>query len=530
MVMRTQVLFFLLLCAEPAAADVYQRQPDIDVRHYDIALEISDKSDAIEGTTGIQLSVLADGVSSMWLDFEGMTVDSLRAGGVNMPFEHREGRLSFHLNRPYRRNEIAMIEVQYHGTPAKRGVLIAKNRQQQRVFFAENWPDNAHYWFPCIDHPHDKATVDFAVTAPEIYRVIANGRLMATESLQGGRKLTRWSEAVAIPTYCIVFGAANFTVTRAGKAAKVPLIFYYYPFDSRSAKAKFARSDRIMDYFAGLIGPYPYEKLAQVESTTLIGGMENASAIFYAEKSFAGKSISEAPVPHEIAHQWFGDSITEADWDHLWLSEGFATYFDALFYEHMDGPDALKQRMARAAEAVMRLSDKQPGAIVDPAVTDPSKKLNAFNYEKGAWVLHMLRGILGDRMFFSGIRSYYRLYAGKTVLSEDFEKVMESISGVPLDNFFRQWLYQPGWPQYRVLWRWNAEARAVDLSIRQEQTTGLYDMPLEIVAHVGHRVQSQKVRVSEEVRSIRIPLPAKPDVLEIDPKGWVLKSVTVEKP
>jgi aminopeptidase N len=527
--MRNWVLLSLLFCARPAAADQYQRQPDIDILHYDIALEVSDKGDSVAGTTGIQLRVLAGEVSGMWLDFDTMTVESVRAGGVDTPFALRGGRLSFNLNRAYRRNETAALEIRYHGNPQKNGLLIARNRRGQRVFFAENWPDHAHHWFPCIDHPHDKATVDFAITAPKAYTVVANGRLTATRSLQGGRKLTRWREAVAIPTYCMVFGAANFSVTSAGKAVRVPLTYYYYPFDSHSALAKFGRSDQIVSYFAGLLGPYPFEKLAQVESTTVIGGMENASAIFYAEPSFARQPVSEAPVPHEIAHQWFGDSVTQADWDHLWLSEGFATYFDALFYEHVDGPDALKQRMARAAAAVMNFSEKQPGPIVDPAITDPSKKLNALNYEKGAWVLHMLRRIVGDQIFFSGVRRYYALFAGKTVLSEDFERTMEAASGMSLDTFFRQWLNDAGWPQYRVVWHWNAQRGELELSIRQEQKSGLYDMPLEIAVHFGNRVQSQKVRISEEVRILRIPLTAKPDRLEIDPGGWVLKSAAVQE-
>jgi aminopeptidase N len=528
MMMRNRVLLLALLCTAPAIADLYRRQPGIDILHYDIAVEITDESDTITGTTGIQLKVLADEVSDIWLDFEGMNIDRLHAGGVPVPFQLGGGRLSFTLDRAYRRDETATLEIQYRGTSGKKGLVIGKNRKGQRVFFAENWPDSAHYWFPCIDHPHDKATVDFSITAPDAYSVVANGRLASAKSLQDGRKTTRWHEAVSIPTYCMVFGAAKFAVTQGGRASGIPISYFYYPFDARAAKFKFARSGTILDYFSGLIGPFPYEKLAQVESTTTIGGMENASAIFYSEKSFAGNPVSEAPVPHEVAHQWFGDSITEADWDHLWLSEGFATYLEALFYEHMEGPGALRQRMARAAAAVMKLGEKQHSPIIDPAITNLSEKLNAFNYEKGAWVLHMLRGILGDRVFFEGIRRYYTEYAGKTALSEDFRRIMESTSGVPLETFFRQWLHQPGWPQYRAIWDWNSDTRSLDIIIRQEQTTGLFDMPMEIAIHEGRRTHTHRVRVSEEVQSIHIPIPSRPDRLALDPDGWILKSVVFE--
>ena len=527
--MRRWMWFAILFSAAPGVADVYVRQPGIDILHYDIAVEISDQSDTITGTTGIRLQVLADELSDMWLDFEGMAVDNLRAGGVQVPYELGEGRLSFKLDRRYRRGETAAIEIRYRGTSGRKGLLIEKNRKGQRVFFAENWPASAHYWFPCIDHPHDKATVDLSITAPDTYRVVGNGRLRSAEALQGGRKLTHWHEAVAIPTYCMVFGAAKFAVMHSGRASGIPLSYYYYPFDARAARVKFSRSGKILDYFSHLIGPFPYEKLAQVESTTVIGGMENASAIFYAEKSLAGIPVSEAPVPHEIAHQWFGDSVTESDWDHIWLSEGFATYFDALFYEHVDGRNALQRRMARAAEDVMKIGEKLHSPIVDPAITDPSGKLNAFSYQKGAWVLHMLRGILGDQAFFEGIRRYYAQYAGRTALSDDFRSVMESAGGVPLETFFRQWLYQPGWPQYRATWEWNGETGSLDLTIRQEQTTGLFDMPLAVVTHDRRGAHSQRVQVSEEVKTVRLPLPSKPERIEIDPDGWVLKSVVVEK-
>ncbi len=526
--MSYRILVVLLTIAVPSAADIYERQPDIDVLHYDIALELSDANDSIHGTARIQVKVRGERVSGMWLDFDGMTVDSLRVADKVIPFTHRDGRLSFALSDLRRR--IFAVEVRYHGTPGKSGLLITRNRHSHRVFFAENWPDHAHLWFPCIDHPHDKATVDFAITAPAQYIVVANGRAAGTKPLANGRKLTRWSEDVPIPTYCMVFGGAEFGISEAGRAANVPLLYYFYPEDTRNAGAKFARSNRVLDYFANLIGPYPFEKLAQVEATTLIGGMENASAIFYAEASFQGSLVSESPVPHEIAHQWFGDSITAADWDHLWLSEGFATYFDALFYEHEDGPAALKQRMESAAEAIEKLDQKQPGPVVDPAVQDPGRKLNAYNYEKGAWILHMLRGLIGDRAFFDGIRLYYRQYAGKTALTVDFARVMETAGRMPLDDFFRQWLTRPGRPHYRVSWNWNPDSREVELVIRQTQAAGLYDMPLEILLRSGELATSQKLRIFKETQSFRIPAPDQPTSVEIDPGGWVLKTVTIDNP
>jgi aminopeptidase N len=234
-------------------------------------------------------------------------------------------------------------------------------------------------------------------------------------------------------------------------------------------------------------------------------------------------------MPHEVAHQWFGDSVTPGDWDHLWLSEGFATYFDALFYEHLDGAGALRQRMSAAAEKIKKFSAEHPAPVLDTGVSDPAKKLNALSYEKGAWTLHMLRKIVGDEVFFAGIRRYYELYAGRNALSDDFRRVMESVSGRPLATFFRQWLEQPGWPEYRVAWRWDAGSREVELAVAQEQPQ-VFEMPLEVAFVIAGRRETRTLAVSARSERIRVSLPAAPSSVEIDPEGWVLKGATVTGP
>jgi len=528
--MRIPSIFIALLLAIPARADTYVRQPAIDVVHYEIELELSDLTDVISGTTRVHVMMQQDGVSNMWLDFVDMTVDKLLVGGTSRPFIYPDGHLAFDFDRQYTKHEIAVVEVRYHGKSDKTGLMIGKNRYGKRVFFADNWPDRAHHWFPSIDHPWDKATVEFTITAPEKYEVVANGRLVETRSLMDGRKVTRWSESKPIPTYCMVIGAAEYSIQPQGSAAGVPLCFYAYPQDSGAAVRKFARSNLVLTYFSALIGPYPYEKLAQVESTTRTGGMENSSAIFYAERAFQGTYAGEGPVPHEIAHQWFGDSITEADWDHLWLSEGFATYFEALFYEHLEGPESLKRRMTQAGEAVKKYHQTHPAPLIDPELKDLTRKLNALNYQKGAWVLHMLRKVLGDEAFFKGIRRYYNLYEGKNALTEDFQKVMESVSGAPLSTFFKQWFYQPGWPDYKASWRWDEDAGEMEITIQQAQKTGLFDLPLEIAIRSGEQRQVRAFRISAETQTFRFPLQTRPTVIEIDPDNWILKSVSVANP
>ncbi len=515
----------ILLFAPLASADDYERQPSLDVLHYGIAIELSDASNEIAGGTRLQVMVRAARVSKMWLDLAKMTVESVTVGGKDRPFLHANGRLSFDLDRIYQKGEIAAIDVRYHGTSGTEGLLIGKNKYGQRVYFAENWPNKAHYWFPCIDHPSDKATMEMEITAPAGYLIVAPGRHVGSRILDGGRIATRWSESVSIPTYCMVFGAAAFTVYSLQDGGCPPLTVFAYPSDREAAGRKFIRTAGIVEFYTDLLGSFPYEKLAQVESTTRIGGMENAGAIFYAESSFQNEPVTESPVAHEIAHQWFGDSVTMSDWDHLWLSEGFATYCSALFYERVEGRQALDRIMSDAADTIRVREKTHPGPIIDPSIKDPMAKLNPYTYQKGAWVLHMLRKITGDQAFFEGLRRYYEVFKDGTVESDDFRHVMESVAGIPLGYFFDEWLYSTGWPDYRISWNWIADKSHLEIRIEQLQKNRLFDMPLEVVVQTGSSRAVKIVRVARKDESFRFSLPVKPTQVQVDPDNWLLKSV-----
>ena len=231
-----------------------------------------------------------------------------------------------------------------------------------------------------------------------------------------------------IPTYCMVVGAARFSIVHPGTWKGIPVSYYLFPGDRDTGTTDFARSMDMLAFYADLIGPYPYAKLSLVQSSTRFGGMENASAIFFSEKGITGTGRNEAVVAHEIAHQWFGDSVTESDWHHLWLSEGFATYFGALFFEVAEGNERFHEMLARSRSRYFDAYDRAPAPIFNPGITDLFDLLNAYNYSKGGLVLHMLRGLMGDDPFFAGIRRFYREYRDQTVLTRDFQAVMESQS------------------------------------------------------------------------------------------------------
>jgi aminopeptidase N len=516
-----------LLLAASVAADSYPHQP-LDVLHYDVSVSFVPAL-AYEGRTRVDVRLLAEGLTELALDFDGPHVDRVSVHGERLAFRPEAGRLVIDLGRPRHRGEVLPVLVEYHGRPDGKGLRAGRNAHGHTTIFADNWPENARRWIPSIDHPSDKATVDFTVTAEERYDVVAPGRLVETRSLHDGRRATRWSQGVPIPTYCMVIGLAEFQVTHMGAADGVPISAWVFPEDAPLAARKLLRSALVLERFSDLVAPFPFEKLAHVQSSTAWGATEYASAVFYAEKQFQGENASDGVVAHELAHQWWGDSVTPADWDDLWLSEGFATYFHGLFLESLGGEGALREHMARAASTVKEASAKGSKAVVDAGVAEPSAKLSAFTYQKGAWVLHMLRRRLGDETFFRGLRRYYGAHAGSVATTDDFRHVLEAASGRDLAPFFQQWVYRPGLPELRVDWSWDEAARQAVVGVSQIQGGEPYELDLELAFRSGGTVERRAVTLRRSEESFRLPLSFAPEAVEADPDSWLLHIATIRR-
>jgi aminopeptidase N len=250
--------------------------------------------------------------------------------------------------------------------------------------------------------------------------------------------------------------------------------------------------------------------------------MENSTAIFYDEKRYRERTLNERLVAHETAHQWFGDAVTEADWHHLWLSEGFATYLAALWQAHADGDSAFRAGMARAAAMTLE-SEQTEKPILDTTATNLLGLLNSNNYQKGAWVLHQLRGLVGDSAFFAGLRHYYNTHKDSTALSADFARIMSQASGQNLEWYFQQSLMQPGYPVLDIGWQHRGKKLTLDVAQTQPPDWGTYRIPALILL-----VDGRPVRISVEGRQSRVVVDGirrKPKEIVVDPKGWwLLKS------
>ena len=450
------VVLATVAAAGAAGADTYPRQPGIDVLHYTFRLTLADDSDAIEAEATVRFRVLGDGAQTLVLDLaqpspeppgRGMTVTSVTESGVPLRFEHAHDRLGVALERPGRAGEAREVVVRYHGLPAA-GLLVAPNRHGDRTFFSDNWPNKARQWLPVVDHPYDKATSEFVVTAPAHYQVVSNGLLVEETDLGDGRRLSRWRQSVPIAPWLYVLGVARFAVEHRPAWQGLPIETWVYPQDRDLGFEAFAEPTvAALEFFSTRVGPYSYGRLANVQANGVKGGMEAATAILYGDDSVSGpRRRWDSVIVHEIAHQWFGNAVTESDWDDVWLSEGFATYFTHLFVEHTEGRDAFVTGLRADRDQIRAFDEKNPGyRIVHDNLSDMKRVTTGpGTYKKGAWTLHMLRGLVGDEAFWSGIREYYRLYRDRNARTADFRRVMEEASGRDLAWFFDEWLTRGG--------------------------------------------------------------------------------------
>jgi len=502
-------MLLFLLCFTLSASDHYPRNSNIDVIHYEFSIYLSDSYNLIRGEARLRINHTGN-TNEINLDLvnlndegNGMTVEEVIIDGNPAHWYHNDNRLRIDLASRKVEGETSNLVIRYYGIPAD-GLIISRNRYGDRTFFADNWPDRARNWIPCIDHPSDKAFVDFIVYAPEKYKVVSNGYLYEESILPEGVKLTHWKEEISIPTKVMVIGVAKFAVRLAGKVGGTDIWSYVFPEDRDAGFSDYSIAIDPFTWYSEQIGPYPYEKLANVQSKTIFGGMENASCIFYSEASVTGDNRAERLMAHEIAHQWFGNSVTEKDWHHIWLSEGFATYLTTLYQGSREGDTRLKAIMNMSRGRVISYYKQNPAPVIDTTIVDFMRLLSANSYQKGAWVLHMLRNEIGDDLFWRGIQTYYARYRNRNALTSDFKNTMEEISGHDLDNFFHQWLYLTGHPELKISWTYNNRRDEINILIEQEQMNHIYEFTLDIQINDRSGTRIERVMVNDRVQSLTI--------------------------
>ena len=493
-----------------------------DVLHYDLDISVNDDNNIIQVREKVnvlipkQLDVFilnleeSDGVGN------GMYVQSVKQEGKNLVFKHKGDQI---IIRPIHseNSQETTIELEYSGIPND-GLVIGTNKFGDRTFFGDNWPNRARQWFACVDHPSEKATVRYIVHAPTHYTCVANGTLISEVS-ENGIKTTVYATDYPLPTKVMVIGLAKMVRDNLTSVNGIPVSSFVYPQNEKAGFRDMSMAVEPLEYFSEYVSAYPYEKLYNVQSTTRFGGMENAGCIFYDENAVTGDRSMDNLIAHEVAHQWFGNSASETDWPHLWLSEGFATYFTSLFIEHSHGTSAMNEQLRRDRQRIIDFSKSNTTPVIDTISTDLMYLLNPNSYQKGGWFLHMLRMQIGDLKFQEGIRKYYEKYAFNNASTDDFCRVLEEVSQSNLKPFFNQWLRQFGQPILNVKKQKKGKYEMIQILQMQEN---LFSFPIELKLQYEGEEVLETIQVNERETIIPIPIGKKILDFDVDPNVKLL--------
>jgi aminopeptidase N len=517
-------LLSIFLALPLLSQDNQKGREAIDVLSYHYFIDLSDHTDEITGIADIDIAFRTDvhrfqlDLTGLHDDSLGMKVESVMEDGHTVSWLQQDDHIILDIPKAQTGTH-RKYSISYSGIPSD-GLIISKNKFGDRTFFGDNWPNRGHNWLPMVDHPSDKAPVEFDVLAPEHYRVVSVGQKLE-ETKINGKMLTRWKTSVPLPTKLMVIGVSPFAVDYLNSRSGIPVSSWVYPQNREEGFRDYSIAVGPLDFFESYIAPYPYEKLANVQSKTVYGGMENASCIFYNERTVNGRQDNENLFAHEIAHQWFGDAVSELDWHHLWLSEGFATYLTDIYREEAHGHDAMVASLQDEKEQVLRYSRRRLAPVVDTTLPVSTRLLNNNSYQKAGWVLHMLRHEMGDEMFQDCIQAFYEKFKFGNALTEDFQEVADSVTGKDYNNFFTQWFYQPGHPVLSSSWKQNG--KKLDLTIRQHQEQYIFKFPLE-VEFQGDNGQTRMYHLDidsrEQIITLEVPFEANDVVL--DPGTWLL--------
>jgi aminopeptidase N len=520
----------------------YSPSREVDILH--LALDITPDflKRSIQGTATLRFKPIAKGLDELKLDAEAMTIESVTATESMPRWHYDDHRLVLTFDPPVPADRETTVTITYRTEP-QQGLYFRTPEMGYRPEDSHLWtqgePIESRHWFPCFDAPNEKFTSEVTCRVPSGMVVRSNGRqVSSTADAATGLTAVRWLQDKPHVTYLICLVAGKLQGIE-DKHRDIPLAFWTPVSQAAYARNSFRDTRGMMEFFERELGvPYPWAKYDQIVVDDYSwGGMENTSiTVLTAGTLFADGHdpvrSSRSLVAHELAHQWFGDLVTCRDWSHLWLNEGFATYYDALQGREQLGRDEFLHAMHENAQSVLSSTDGTP--IVWRNYAKPVDQFGYRAYPKGAWVLHMLRSQLGEDLFRRCITTYLQRHAYGVVETTDLQKVIEELSGRSFDRFFDQWLHHGHHPELQVRYSWDEKSRLAKLSIAQTQkltpTVMLFDVPLPVRFTVGSTTVDRVLRVHAKSEDFHIPLPAAPDLVRIDPEYTVLAKVKMDVP
>ncbi|MDA1259304.1 MAG: M1 family metallopeptidase [Planctomycetota bacterium] len=531
---------------EPAEARRHEIEDrGFDALHYRIALNIPGDSARFDGAVDLILLSKRQ-LDRVVLDAADMTITSAQADGVAAKFRHTGPRLVIELPAPLPAGRSTTVRVEYHVENPLGGAHFSLPQElgTQHVpqVFTQGEDERARFWLPCVDSPHERATHEISLTVPLSWETIAAGRQVERETHPETSTATaHWTMEQPMPAYLFTFAAGPF-VRVEDRWEDVTITHYVEPQDADAARASFASTPDVLGFFSDYTGfRYPYSKYAHVAVRDFpFGGMENVSATTVtrgALHSAAEQAVHPTwgLVAHEAAHQWFGDLVTSATWPHIWLNEGFATYFGNLYQRHAEGEDAFLYGYGRTLDGYLNACrGENLRALVKHEYRLPMDLFfDGTVYPGGASRLHLLNGMLGEEQFRAGILLYLQRNQFQSVTTDAFEAAMSQAARRDLGPWFKQWVYAPGYPELEVSWRLDAYGDA-KVELKQVQsgrgTPEVFNFLLEVQWWEGTGMHVQKVEVDERTESWTFDLGEDfTGFLEFDSSAWIPASWSVHE-
>jgi aminopeptidase N len=521
----------------------------VDIKHIKGELTLDAKLKQVRGTVTHTLSPLHPYLTEVELDcapeLKVNKVTKAAQDGRPVPckFKAGGGKLTVTLDKAHGPDDTLDLVVGYTGQPTKgMSFVVSDPAYPERPFaiWTQGESEDTHYWLPCYDHPNDRATSEMIITVENPLFVVSNGALIETKKNDGGTTTYHWKMDVPHSSYLISLAVGDFAAYQ-DKVGDLRLDYYVAKgVDEATARRFMGKTPQMIRFFNDVTGqPYPYVKYAQTCLPEFGGGMENISATSMTDSVLrdeiaALEGDADGLVAHELAHQWFGDLLTCKDWSQIWLNEGFASYFDPLFAEHDRGEDTFRLEMDRVQQGYLMSDRRSRRPIVETRYESSEDMFDGMTYQKGACVLHSLRGLLGDKTWWSGLRGYVATHKFQVVDTDDFRKSMEAVSGKDLKWFFDQWLHKAGHPELKVRWHYEDADNTVRVKIEQTQTVDaqvpLFRLPtnLEITEDVK-KTRVVPIVIDAAHHEFVIPAAAKPRMVQIDPEGWLISELDFEK-
>jgi len=530
----TMLCFFAVLLMSASASAFVSNQDDFDVLTYELNISINPQNETISGSVTVQAMSLVDNLSQLTLDFyDNMTVTAITGNSSN--FTRADNLLFIQLDKAYARNEVVTITVFYNGHPSSGTNFNPMTFDRSRspvVISSESCPYYARCWWPCKDRPDDKPqSMDISITVPDNLVAASNGTLVEQTDNHDGTMTFHWEVRNPIATYLVAFTATNYQIIEDtyinAQNDTLDIMHFVLPEHYNNALNDFSNTNSMIEILSSYYGDYPYpnEKYSVAEYVGYWGGMEYQTLTCVKPYMVLGDHSYESVFLHELAHQWWGDCITPRDFHHTWISEGFAVFSEALYYGHIQGQDRYVSYMTTENNAL-----GLKGIMYRHDISDPDIVYGYIVYNKGAWVLHMLRHVVGDENFWKGLQEYRSRFDYSSATTEDLQAAFEQVFGASLDWFFHQWVYEPNYPHYRYGWsqeKLETGDFQITVFVDQIQTDApLFRMPVDLYFATAGSETTCVRTVDSTSHTFEFIFQDSVEAMQLDKDSWILKETT----